>query len=123
MRLFYLIPSLYAFLFLEALPAPGLSSWIDYGLAGGLAVYMVYRYERLATRINRENAAKDAAHEKAQEAIAARAEKREAEFLAVIKVSAEIQGRMVDAVSSLVAAAAGLADVNVCPLSAEERRN
>ena len=124
MRLFYMIPSLYAFLFLEALPpVPGMSSWMDYGLAGGLAVYMVFRYERLATRINRENALKDEAHEKERVAIASRAEKRETEFLAVIKANCELQGRMVDAVSNLVTAAARLAEMQVCPLSPEARRN
>lgn len=121
MRLFYLVPSLYAFLFLQSAPT-GLSNWMDYGLAGGLAVYMVYRYERLAQRINRENAARDVAHAQERAAIANRAETREAEFLAVIKANGEQSGRMVDAVGALVAAAAKLSTGRMCPLAQEVQR-
>jgi hypothetical protein len=114
----YLAPPLALLLALQAIP--DLSVWISQGGFAVLAIYMIYRHEKLTKSSLRAQEAADERHATRMREMLATAEAREKTLVAVVEGSAVLHGRLLSSIDALVTAVDKLVETRACPFDGDD---
>lgn len=121
----YLTPPLTLLLALQAVP--DMSPWISQGGFAVLAIYMIYRHERLMNSALKAQADADGQHAARMKELLDAGMERERKLVTVIEANGVLQGRLLESIDRLVGAVDHLVETRACPFDGDEhparRRN